>query len=76
MVTIRYRNFIINGTDMSGKEASVTQKEADKLVHLGYAEFIPEVRKVSEVIDVHEVSETPTKRGKKRGSKNSNSAGD
>ncbi len=69
MVNIRYRNFIINGKDMSGKEASVTQTEADKLVRMGYAEIFTEVQKVIEVRkvnEVREVNETPRAKRKRK----------
>jgi hypothetical protein len=75
MIIIRYRNFIINGTDMSGKETSVTQGEADKLVRLGYAEIVSDAITISASPWSQETKQ-PKKRGKKRGSKNSNTASD
>lgn len=70
MVTIRYRNFIINGTDMSGKELSMSQEEADKLVRLGYAEIIQgTVRESAQesVLEHTPIGPQETKQPKKRG---------
>jgi hypothetical protein len=70
MIIIRYGNFILNGTDMSGKEALATEAEAHKLVRLGYAEFIQET--VQESVKEHTPiwpQETKRIRGKKRGFK-------
>jgi hypothetical protein len=74
MITIRYRNFILNGTDMSGKEVSVTQEEADKLVRLGYADIVSKIPQLP-VVDNVRVTKYPAKKrnffgGKRRGSKN------
>ena len=67
MITIRYGNFILNGKDMSGKEASVTREEADKLVRLGYAKIVEhEVIEVRKVNEVHEVNETPRAKRKRK----------
>jgi len=74
MIIIRYGNFILNGKDMSGKEALVTEAEAHKLVRLGYAELVQEtiLKPVQESVIEHTPiwsQETKRERGKKRGFK-------
>jgi len=55
MITVRYRNVIINGIDRSGRVETLPDSEALRLVELGFADAVKE----SAVLRPPETAERP-----------------